>query len=383
MQEKLKKKFRQLYGHDPYLFRAPGRINIIGEHTDYNEGFVLPAAIDKTIYFAVGINNTGKFRFFALNLNSKAEFDSNKIRIQSTDIWTNYLLGIIDQLKKMSIEIPGLNVVFGGDIPLGAGLSSSAALTCGFLFAINSIYQLNLSHQEIAKAAQMAEHEFAGVKCGIMDQFAVLNGKVGHAFKLDCRSLDFEYRPVKLEDYSIILCNSGVKHKLASSEYNTRRMECEQGVNILSQQSSDIISLRDVDLDIMHKYADYLTDKIYKRCSYVIEENARVHNACEALGNNDIPELGKLMFASHEGLKSMYQVSCEELDQLVDIAGNTEGVEGARMMGGGFGGCTINLVKNDAVNRFIANISKEYYHRKNTETSIFKIAISDGVKQLE
>lgn len=383
MQQKIKNKFRQLYGHDPYLFRTPGRINIIGEHTDYNEGFVLPAAINKAMYFAVGTNRAGNFRFYSFNLNSKAEFVTDQISIQSTDTWTNYLLGVLDQLRKMSIEVTGLDLVFGGDIPLGAGLSSSAAMTCGFLFAFNSIYQLNLRNQEMARAAQMAEHEFAGVKCGIMDQFAVLNGKVGHAIKLDCRSLDFVYSPVKLEGYSIILCNSGVKHKLAASEYNMRRKECELGVSIMSQYFDGIRSLRDIDLDQLNKYADRLPEKIHKRCSYVIEENARVNNACAALGSDDTQELGNLMFASHEGLKNMYEVSCEELDQMVYIAGNTEGVAGARMMGGGFGGCTINLVKNDAEDRFIENIKKKYYQNKKTESVIFKIDISDGVKQLE
>jgi galactokinase len=382
MQEKIKNKFRQLYGHDPYLFCAPGRINIIGEHTDYNEGFVLPAAIDKAMYFAVSPNNTGRHRIFALNLNRKAEFDTDKINIQTTDTWSNYLLGVIAQLKKKAINTPGLDVVFGGEIPTGAGLSSSAALTCGFMFAINSIYQLDLSNQEMAMAAQMAEHEYAGVKCGIMDQFAVLYGQAGHAIKLDCRSLGFVYIPAKAEEYSFILCNSGVKHKLAASEYNTRRKECEQGVNILSQYFEGIRTLRDASHDQLKKCADSLPGNIYKRCTYVIDENIRVLRACEAMEGNDIAELGKLMFATHGGLKDMYEVSCEELDQLVDIAGNCEGVAGARMMGGGFGGCTINLVKNDAVSRFINKVSDEYYKMKNTKSEIFKVAIGDGVKQV-
>jgi galactokinase len=376
-------KFKSLYGSNPSVFRSPGRINIIGEHTDYNEGFVLPAAIDKELYFAVYHNTINKFRFFAFDLASSKEIECDKVEIQKTETWSNYLLGVVAQLKKKGHLISGLDVVVGGNIPIGAGLSSSAAMECGFIYAINELFSLDLSTIEMVKMSQMAEHEYAGVKCGIMDQFTVMHGKADRVIKLDCRSLDFRYEPLNLGDYRILLCNTQVKHNLASSEYNIRRQECEQGVSIVSKHFPGILSLRDVSLTQLDSCRNELSAKIIARCSYVIEENTRLEQTCAALENNELEKAGKLIFGSHEGLKNKYEVSCSELDQLVDIAATTEGLLGARMMGGGFGGCTINIIHKDATTFFKDRIIKEYYLKKDLPHSIFEVSIREGTNQLQ
>ncbi len=276
-------RFKSLYGSNPSVFRSPGRINIIGEHTDYNEGFVLPAAIDRELYFAVAHNSLNKFRFFAYDLSSTAEIPCDLIEIQKKETWSNYLLGVVAQLSKKGIKVSGLDVVVGGNIPIGAGLSSSAAMECGFIFAIDKLFSLGLSTIEMVKMAQMAEHEYAGVKCGIMDQFTVMHGKADRVIKLDCRSLDFSYEPLDLGDYRILLCNTEVKHNLASSEYNIRRQECEQGVKIVAGHFPGIHSLRDVSMEQLESCRDQLLGKIYDRCSFVIQENSRLEQTCQAL----------------------------------------------------------------------------------------------------
>lgn len=376
-------RFKSLYGSNPSVFRSPGRINIIGEHTDYNEGFVLPAAIDRELYFAAAHNSLNKFRFFAYDLDSSTEISCDHIDIQKKEIWSNYLLGVVAQLGKKGIKVSGLDVVVGGNIPIGAGLSSSAAMECGFIFAIDKLFSLGMSTIEMVKMAQMAEHEFAGVKCGIMDQFTVMNGKADRVIKLDCRSLDFSYEPLELGDYRILLCNTEVKHNLASSEYNIRRQECEQGVKIVAGQFPGILSLRDVSIEQLESCRDQLPGKIYNRCSFVIEENIRLEQTCLALEQNDLQKAGKMIFGSHDGLKNKYEVSCPELDQLTDIAASTEGILGARMMGGGFGGCTINIIHRDATVQFKDRVIKEYYLKNNLPPSIFEVAIREGTNQVQ
>jgi len=371
-------KFKDLYKSQPSVFRSPARINIIGEHTDYNAGFVLPAAINKEMYFAVAPNNVKAFRFFAFDLNESAEIHCSQIEIQTSKTWTNYLLGVVAQLIKKGIEISGVDVVVGGTIPIGAGVSSSAAMECGFLFALNTLFSLNLSTWDMAKMAQMAEHEFAGVKCGIMDQFAVMFGKKNQVMKLDCRSLEFSYSPFQLDDYSILLCDTAVKHTLASSEYNLRRTECEKGVAEVAKHFPNIHSLRDVSLNQLNHCASQLSALTINRCSYVIEENIRLEKTCEAMQSNDLETVGKMIYASHEGLSKKYEVSCKELDILVDIARNTQGVLGARMMGGGFGGCTINIVHKESVANFKQRVQKEYYLAHNKPENIIAVAITEG-----
>ncbi len=371
------KKFEELFKNEPLLVRSPGRINLIGEHTDYNDGFVFPAAIDKEIHFAVAKNKVNIFRFYALDLHESFEMKVEDLSKSDTS-WANYLLGVVAQYKKAGYELEGVDCVFGGDIPLGAGLSSSAAIENGFAFALKEILKAPVSKIQMIKMAQKAEHEYAGVMCGIMDQFASMTGKKDHAIKLDCRSLDFEYANIDLHDYVILLVNTNVKHELASSEYNTRRAECETGVQILQKYDNNITALRDVSLSLLQVHREEIDPIVYKRCKFVIKENLRVEDAFSALEKNDIKTLGALMFQSHEGLRDDYDVSCKELDLLFDMAKRSDDVIGSRMMGGGFGGCTINIVKKEKMNTFSEGIKKEYSMITGIEPEIYSVKITDG-----
>lgn len=375
-------RFKTQYGSHPSVFRSPGRINIIGEHTDYNNGFVLPAAIDRELYFAVAHNSLNKFRFFAYDLNRSTEIEGDKVEIQKSEIWSNYLLGVVAQLEKKGIKVSGLDVVVGGNIPIGAGLSSSAAMECGFIFAINKLFSFGLSTIEMVKIAQLAEHEFAGVKCGIMDQFAVMHGEKNKVMKLDCRSLDFKYEPLDLKNHTILLCDTKVKHNLASSEYNLRRQECEEGVKIIAKKFPDVLSLRDVSLEKLEICKSEMNPTVYSRCKFVVEENLRLDKTCHALENNDIETVGNLLYGSHDGLKNMYSVSCSELDQLVEIAQNTNGIAGARMMGGGFGGCTINILHKEAVSDFKNKVNELYFRKNGISESFYEVGIREGTSQI-
>lgn len=373
----IKIKFKELYSDAPLLARSPGRINLIGEHTDYNDGFVFPAAIDKEVCFAVAKNNIGKFRFFAFDLDESFELDVGKLRKTDTS-WANYLLGVAAQFKKAGYRLKGVDCVFGGDIPMGAGLSSSAAIENGFAFALKETFGFEVSKMDMIKMAQKAEHEYAGVMCGIMDQFASMNGKKGHALKLDCRSLDFEYANINLTDYAIVLCDTKVKHELASSEYNTRRKECEAGVKILQKYDGNITALRDVDINFLQKHKAEFDPVVYKRCEFVVKENKRVEEAFKTLQHSDINMFGELMYQSHEGLRDNYEVSCNELDVLFTIARKSGYVIGARMMGGGFGGCTINLVKKNKVDVFAEKITEGYKQTTDIEPELHFVKITEG-----
>jgi galactokinase len=375
---KLEDKFKQLFSITPFIVRSPGRINLIGEHTDYNDGFVFPAAINKAAYFAVARNHLDKFRFFAFDLNEYFELDVSGLQPVKTPHWTNYLLGVAAQFNKEKNLPAGIDCVFSSDIPVGAGLSSSAAIENGFAFALNHLFNREKSRIELAKMAQKAEHEYAGVQCGIMDQFAGMYGKKDHAVKLDCRTLDYEYANVNLDDYSLILCDTKVKHKLASSEYNIRRKECETGVHVLQRVNPDIHALRDVNVDFLEQHKKTLDSVVYKRCAYVIKENIRVKEAFNALQNNDLMEFGQLMYQSHEGLRDEYEVSCKELDLLFDLAVKSDEVIGARMMGGGFGGCTINLVKTSQIESFSAKITRAYHDATGVTPGIITVTVDDG-----
>ncbi|RLD76453.1 MAG: galactokinase [Bacteroidetes bacterium] len=373
----IKNKFKELFSENPLIVRSPGRINLIGEHTDYNDGFVFPAAIDKEICFAVAENDMGKFRFYAYDLNEHFELEVDKLAKTETS-WANYLLGVAEQYKKAGHTINGIDCVFGGDIPMGAGLSSSAAIENGFAFALKEIFGFEVSKMDMIKMAQKAEHEYAGVMCGIMDQFASMNGKENNAIKLDCRSLNFEYANINLSDYVIVLCDTKVKHELASSEYNTRRKECETGVKILQKYDNKIKALRDVHIELLQKHKTEFDPIVYKRCEYVVKENHRVENAFTALHNNDIKSFGDLMYQSHEGLRDEYEVSCKELDILFTLARKSGYVIGARMMGGGFGGCTINLVKRENLEDFYETIKTGYLQTTGVETEIHVVKIANG-----
>lgn len=373
------KSFKRLYKEDPKLLvRAPGRINLIGEHTDYNNGFVLPAAIDKEIVFAVGLSSDDYFRFHAFDLNESHSFKLDQIEVSDQKSWANYLLGVVAQFLKKGLAVPPLQISYGGDVPLGAGLSSSAAVECGIAFAINELIGGGLKKEELAFIAQKAEHEFAGVQCGIMDQFASMMGKKEHVIRLDCDTIAYQYFPFPMDEYQIVLCDTGVKHSLAGSEYNTRRKECENGVALLAKHYPHVKSLRNVNVAMLDSHKNEMDPVVYKRCKYVIEENNRVLEGCEDLAAGNLGSFGKKMYASHQGLSESYEVSCPELDFLVAQTFDKAFVLGSRMMGGGFGGCTINLVKADEIENFEAEMKVAYQKQFNIQLATYKVTIENG-----
>jgi galactokinase len=375
--------FSNHFNYSPALVvKSPGRINLIGEHTDYNHGFVLPAAIDKYIEVAIGKRTDGAIHMVALDLGETIILPIDNLTPHATQ-WVNYIIGVVDQAfnrMKATNETKlaaGFNICIQGNIPLGAGLSSSAALECAVLFAINELYQLSLTKMQMALMAQAAEHRFAGVKCGIMDMFASLHGQKNKAILLDCDSLAFTYYPIELKDYSIVLFDTQIKHALASSEYNTRRLECEQGLKIIQEKYPTLQTFRDISLEQVEECLASRI-KVYQRCKYVVEEIARVQLAVKDLAKGDMQAFGKKMFETHEGLSKLYEVSCPELDFLVEAVANNENVLGARMMGGGFGGCTINIIKKAAVEEITKALSAKYNQVMHKELSYYITSIEDG-----
>ncbi|WP_337042440.1 galactokinase [Emticicia sp. 17c] len=381
--ESIKQKFSEIFNHTPDLIvRAPGRINLIGEHTDYNDGFVLPAAIDKAIYFAISKRDDERCQLVSYDLNDSYEVSLDTL-VKSEKGWANFLIGVVAELKAANYIIPnGFNVVFGGDVPLGAGLSSSAAVESGIGFALKQLYNLPLSSIDLALVAQKAEHNFAGVKCGIMDMFASIHGKEKSVIKLDCRDLTFQYFPFNTTQYTLVLCNSGVKHNLGDTEYNKRRAECEEGVAILQNAYPQVNSLRDVSISMLRSQSDKLSPTVYIRCRYVVEEISRVEEACQALLKDNFVTFGEKMYQTHNGLSQFYEVSCPELDFLVEQTFDDKNVLGARMMGGGFGGCTINLVKTKAVDSFLSRMAEGYEAKFGKELVSYKVAITNGVETI-
>ena len=372
--------FRERFHEEPIVVRSPGRVNIIGEHTDYNNGFVLPAAIDKAIFVAITKRKDSQILLYSDDFREEFQADLNHLK-PSDKVWPNYILGVVDQLLKRKYSITGFNLVIGGDVPIGSGLSSSAAVECATGFALNRIFKLDLSRMDLVLLAQKAEQEFAGVMVGMMDQFASVFGKKDHVMKLDCQSLAFEYVPLKLPGLKILLLNTNVKHNLGSSEYNTRRKQCEEGVAMVKKHLPAVNSLRDVTMEMLDKYVK--DPLIYRRCSYVVKENIRLLEGCEDLKRGDVKALGKKMFETHEGLSKDYEVSCEELDFLVYAVKNNPDVLGARMMGGGFGGCTINIVRETAIDELVARLSKEYLKSMNKELTAYVAQIEDGTSVIE
>ena len=373
--------FQKKFGTTCLIVRSPGRVNLIGEHTDYNNGFVLPAAIDKAAYVAIAKRTDNKVVMYATAFNQDFEISLKEIKTTTLG-WPNYILGVIDQIQKTGVELGGCNLLIDGDIPIGAGLSSSAALECATLFAFNELFGLQFTRIQMAFMAQKAEHDFAGVHCGLMDMFASLFGKKDHVIKLDCRSLEYEYVPLDIKGYKILLLNTNVKHQLSSSEYNTRRIQCEQGITWIQQQEPTVNSLRDATIEMLEKYVLPKDILIYNRCKYVVEENIRLISACADLENGNIEALGKKMFATHEGLKSLYEVSCPELDFLVDQVKGHPAVIGARMMGGGFGGCTINIVKEEAIESLVAMLEPLYEKHTQKQLSHYIASIEAGTSML-
>lgn len=360
-----------------YMVRSPGRINIIGEHTDYNQGFVLPAAIDKRIVMAIGPNDDETIRLYSREFNALVEINVADLAPIDT-LWANYLLGVVAQFRDRDITIGGFNIAFDGDVPIGSGLSSSAALECATAFALQALYETTFDKMELVKMAQKAEHVYAKVNCGIMDQFSSVFGKKGHAMRLDCRSLDYVYVPFQLEGLDVLLLNSNVKHSLSSSAYNKRREECEQGVAWVREKHPEVESLRDVDLAMLDDLVKPKDALVYQRCRFIVRENARVLSASDDLRQDNLQALGQKMYASHQGLSKEYEVSCKELDFLVEQAGHYPEILGARMMGGGFGGCTINLVKKEATARIIEEISECYKRETDRELSAYVTQVEDG-----
>ncbi|MBA4058302.1 MAG: galactokinase, partial [Marivirga sp.] len=346
-------RFIDLYNKEPLMVRSPGRINLIGEHTDYNEGFVMPAAIDREIVFAIAPSSEPLASIYSVKHDELIHFDVDNPEKITEPFWPNYLLGVARQFVDKGHPLKPFHCIVDGDVPTGAGLSSSAALECGFAFALNELHSYTIPRLELLHMAQWSEHHFVGVKCGIMDQFSSMMGAEGKAFVLDCRTLSYNYFPVDLKDYTIVLCDTMVKHSLANSAYNTRRHECEKGVSILKNYYPDIKNLRDVTTNVIEMHGHELGEKVFDRCYFIVQENERVLGAASDLEKGDLVSFGQKMYASHEGLSKLYEVSCAELDFLVAQAKTFHGVLGSRMMGGGFGGCTINIVLKSKVDIFV------------------------------
>ena len=374
--DKVANTFKTLYNEEPVIIRSPGRVNIIGEHLDYNDGFVLPAAIDKAIYLGISKRNDEEIHLHSVDYNENHTVLLKDIK--PTKTWSTYILGVADQLIKRGHKISGFNAVLDGDVPVGAGLSSSAAVECATAFALNEVFSLGLEKMEMVKISQKAEQTFAGVMVGIMDMFASMFGKKDNVIKLDCRSLEYEYKPFKLEGYKIVLFNTNVKHSLSSSEYNTRRKQCEQGVAWVKEHHPNVTALRDVDMNMLRKYVLPKDEVIFKRCKYVVEEIDRLLTGCDDLERGYIKGLGQKMFRTHEGLSKEYEVSCVELDFLVDAVKDNQDVLGARMMGGGFGGCTINIIKDEAIENLQEKLSKEYTKAMGLELTTYIAQIENG-----
>jgi len=377
--EKVISTFRVHFKHEPsYTILSPGRINIIGEHVDYNDGFVLPAAIDKYVCFAIAESETSQSTFLALDLDKSYTFDLNTELVPVEEMWVNYILGVVKPLKQQFNGLKGFNLVFSSTIPMGSGLSSSAAVECGAAFALNTLFDLGLNKEQLAKLGQQAEHTFVGVKCGIMDQFASVFGKANQVIKLDCKTLTYEYYPADLGEYCLVLLDSKVKHTHLISGYNTRRVEVETGLQIIKHIFPEVNTYRDCTLEQVETAKDRLGETLYKRSSFVVKEIQRVGKAVKALAKNDFVTLGQLMDETHKGLSLDYEVSCDELDYLVAQAQNMPDVLGARMMGGGFGGCTLNLIKKSALLKLVDEIQLAYKERFGIDLEVYKVAISDG-----
>lgn len=365
---------------DAATAQAPGRINIIGEHTDYNDGFVMPAAIGHKMTVQARRNGTPS----TVHLTARATQQSFSFDLRDFSPvekgWPNYVMGVVSELQKLGGVISGFDAEFESDVPIGSGMSSSAALECSFALALNELFGLGFDQWQLIKASQRAEHNFVGNKCGIMDQFAGVMGKKDHVMLLDCRSLDFQYFPLELGAYQLLLLNTNVSHSLASSEYNTRRAECEQGVHILQQEYPGIANLRDVNLKQIAAMEEQLPEHVFRRCRHVVSENQRVLDATKALLAGDFNAVGELMYQSHFSLQNDYEVSCPELDFLVQQTLDKDYVLGSRMMGGGFGGCTISIVEKERVAEFVEEVSSVYSRHFGIDLTPVEVVIGDGAK---
>ena len=378
MKTKLKSLFNEKFNRPATaVYASAGRINLIGEHTDYNGGFVFPGAIDKAIMAAIDVNGSDKVRVFSVDINEYAEFGLNECDAP-THSWARYIFGVCRETIKRGGTVKGFDAVFAGNVPLGAGLSSSAALESCFAFAVNDLFNDNkIDRFELARIGQSTEHNYCGVNCGIMDQFASVMGRKGYLMRLDCRSMEFEYFPFNPVEYELVLLDSVVKHELADSPYNKRRASCERVAARLG-----IDTLRDASMDALNAIKNDISAEDYIRAKFVIEEKDRVLAVCDALNAGDYDTVGRLMYETHHGLSKDYEVSCDELDFLNDIARQC-GVTGSRIMGGGFGGCTINLVKSDLRDHFINEACKRFNDKYGHTPKVYPVVISDGAHRIE
>jgi galactokinase len=371
--------FRESYGKEDVIVRSPGRVNLIGEHTDHNLGYVLPAAVDKHIHLVIGLRKDRRLRFLALDKRATFEGTLDDLRPSEAQ-WPNYLLGILAEFWELGLGLRGVDCAFGGDVPIGCGLSSSAALEGGFAFGLNERLGLGLDRIALAKLSQRSENRFVGVNCGIMDPFASLMGRAKKLIRLDCRDLSYDYVPFEREDIRIVLCDSQVRRSLTGSEYNTRRAQCEQGVAILQRHQPGLQSLRDASLVDLAAHFSEFSPEVFRRCAYVIAENQRVLTACSDLERGDLHAFGAAMNATQEGLAHGYEVSCPELDVLAAAAQSMPGVLGSRMMGAGFGGCTINLVEADALPSFETGMAGVYRNQLKKEPVLHVCNLSAGTE---
>lgn len=377
MKNQINQQFEQRFGGKGTLYVAPGRFNLIGEHTDYNGGFVFPGAIDKMIMAEIRPNGTDMVRVYSIDIDEMTEFGLKEEDAPAQQ-WARYIFGVCREIIKRGGVVKGFDAVFAGNVPLGAGLSSSAALESCFANALNALFNDNkFPKMELAKIGQSTEHNYCGVNCGIMDQFASVHGKKDNLMRLDCRSGEFEYFPFKLDGYKLVLVDSRVKHELVDSPYNKRRESCERVAKTLG-----VDTLRDADMEMLDAAKDKISEEDYKRAKYVIEEKQRVLDVCDALVKGDYETVGACMYGTHEGMSKLYEVSCEELDYLNDLAKEC-GVTGSRIMGGGFGGCTVNLVKDDLYDGFIKTVSRKFEERYGHAPKIYPVIVSDGARRYE
>lgn len=370
---KIKTKFTQTFKTEPLMIFSPGRINIIGEHTDYNDGFVFPAAVNKGIVVAIQKSASTQSKAYAVDMDEEITFALDTLKPSKEGSWENYVFGVISELQNKNNVIGNFNIAFGGDIPGGAGMSSSAALENSVVFGLNELFGLKLSKEEMILISQKAEHNYVGVKCGIMDQYASMFGIENHALLLDCRTVKSKSFKIDFNDYELILINTNVKHSLSDSAYNDRRSVCESIAEMLN-----VKALRDATEFDLESIKVKVTPENYQKALFVIQENNRVIQASKAIEANDLKKLGALIYASHDGLQNQYKVSCEELDFLVTQAKLSSHVLGARMMGGGFGGCTINLIAKAHSKTFITETSKAYKSKFNKDCSVYAVELSNG-----
>lgn len=382
--EEIVKIFQEKFGNEtPEVYASPGRINLIGEHTDYNGSFVFPGAIDKGMIAAIRLNGTDKIKAYAVDLDQYAEFGLNE-EDKPEEGWAKYIFGVCREITKRGGTVKGFVTAFSGDVPLGAGMSSSAALESTYAFALNDMLHLGIDKFELARIGQSTEHNYVGVKCGIMDQFASIFGKEGHLIRLDTKSMEYEYFPFDPEPhgYKLVLLDTVVKHELASSAYNKRRESCERAAKAIHDNGHpEVEFLRDATMQQLEEVRDKISPEDYMRAEYVIEETQRVRDVSDALKKDDYETVGQKMYETHHGMSKLYEVSCEELDFLNDLARDHD-VTGSRVMGGGFGGCTINLVKNELYDKFIADAKEKFEAKYGHEPKVYDVVISDGARKL-